>query len=305
VATSTTKPDRLIAGDDGYENYWTYRRHRIGASEAFSAAGGDGLMELYYRKLGKMEPEPISLAMRRGLALEPLLEELVHEHTGNRITDRQVVYFHDAYPELCARVDCEDENGTLVELKTVGRKQAYKLGLGDDCENIPERWFVQCQVQMLLAEQETMFLGVLISDPDEFRLIDVNASPTIQQGAYARCRVFADCVRREEPPFHLAMSPSEVARHYRPIEGETFEADTLLESLIVERQRLSASKAEVGKQLDEINNEIRAILKGRTALFGDGSTLSLVSRQRKGYTVEPSEYTQLVYTEASNGNGRD
>jgi hypothetical protein len=159
---------------------------------------------------------------------------------------------------------------------------------------------------MMLAGKEDMILAAYVLGSDDFRLFDVEANATLQERIYGRCERFIGYLRKQEPPFDLALDPAQVASYYKPIEGETFEADTLLGSLIVERQRLSASKAEASKQLDEVNTEIRAILMGRTALFGDGSTMSLVSRQRKGYTVKASEYTQLIYMEAtSNGNGRD
>jgi predicted phage-related endonuclease len=305
MAASGTKVERYLPGEWDHDRYWERRKQRVGASEAWDAIGAGDPMALYFRKTGATPEEPPSLPMRRGLALEPFLEELVEEQTGNKIKARQVVYYRDDLPAVCARVDCEDDQGQLIELKTINWTQAQRLGLGQDGADIPERWNVQCQVQMLLADVPDMILGAYVLGSDDFRLFDVQASPTLQDRIYNRCERFIEYLKRQEPPFDLALDPSQVAHYYKPVEGETFEAEGILGPLASERLRLTASKAEVTRQLDEVNTQIRSLLKGRTALLGDGSTLSLVTRTRKGYTVEPSEYTQLVYREANHGNGRD
>jgi predicted phage-related endonuclease len=305
MASNGTKAERYLPGEWDHERYWERRKQRVGASEAWDAIGAGDPMGLYFRKIGATPEEMPSLPMRRGLALEPFLEELVQEQTGNKIKARQVVYYRDNLPAVCARVDCEDEQGQLIELKTINWTQAQRLGLGQEGDDIPERWNVQCQVQMLLADVPEMVLGAYVLGSDDFRLFNVVANRKLQAGIYGRCLRFVEYLKRNEPPFDLALDPAQVAHYYKPIEGETFNADAVLEHLIHERKQFTGAISENKNWLDQTNASIRAILKGRTAIFNDGSTMSIATRQRKGYTVEPSEYTQLVYREANHGNGRD
>jgi predicted phage-related endonuclease len=293
---------RFTQDDEEYGDYWRARDGLIGASEAWDAIGMGNPMELYFRKTGQIQPEPPTLAMRRGLAMESFLEKLYQEESGNKIVDRQVVYYNGRYPILCARVDAEDDNETIVELKTVNERAAYAMGLGNhDAEGLPEKWNVQCQVQMMLAGQDAMLLFAYLLGRDETRLFEVDADPTLQARIYLRCQEWFKCFQAKEPPFHLALEPSTVAHYYQPT-GETFEATddlTRLWSL-----RAAAKQSIKGGQtvVDSCDAEIRLALKGRTAIFPDGATLGLATRCRKGYTTKDVEYTQLIYREGgSNG----
>lgn len=89
--------------------------------------------DLADEKLGIAGPQPESVAMRRGAALEPLLAELYTEATGRRVRRSRGMVRHPRIEWAAASLDCTVVGEhRLVELKTTGSRQRFADGLPDD-----------------------------------------------------------------------------------------------------------------------------------------------------------------------------
>lgn len=156
--------------DANRQEWLDRRRQSIGASEAFDVLSRP--LSLYFRKLGLVdEPEP-TWAMRRGLALEPLLKSEYERATGERIVLTQEFCVHPERPEISATADGVTLGGELVEFKSVNHHVAQRE-LGDPgTDQIPDRWRCQAYVQMAVHEAGIVRFAVDVAGM-EFRLYEV------------------------------------------------------------------------------------------------------------------------------------
>jgi predicted phage-related endonuclease len=128
--------------------------------------------------------------MRWGLRLqEPILAGYA-EQTGNRVTpaDPYTVFTTDRYPFLGATLDAtRNDDACPVEVKNVGFKSAE---WGDDgTDQIPERFYVQIMVQMMVTGAREADLAVLFGGR-KLSVYTVEFDEEVAAGLYDAARTF-------------------------------------------------------------------------------------------------------------------
>lgn len=131
----------------------SYRRNRIGASDA-SSIMGIGFMtpnQLFYNKLGLYDPF-ISKAMNKGQELEPMARDCFIRDIGVNV--EPVVVEHEERPWQMASLDGISKDRKLfVEIKTGGETVLNMAKEG----KIPEKYFCQIQHQLEVTGLEKCF----------------------------------------------------------------------------------------------------------------------------------------------------
>lgn len=137
------------------------RRKCIGASEAAAVLGlspWESPADVYYRKIGDVDPEKASEAMERGIALEPMLIDWAKRELRLDTLPNPGTVVHPRFP-IAASPDAVLKNLELIEAKTSSEPSLWGEPGSDE---IPEQYVVQCQQQMLVMKAVRVWVPVLI-----------------------------------------------------------------------------------------------------------------------------------------------
>jgi putative phage-type endonuclease len=274
------------------------RRNGIGASEAAAALGLSPFLtplELYCQKRGLTEGTEETEAMRWGTRLEPLIAAAYEERTGQRIQEQQVFTRHPQSPHLFATIDAVDENGTIVEFKTINSFSARSLG-EQETDAIPEHWVIQAHQQMACMVDPTVVVFAVLVGGQEFRLYEVEWSEKLWGHAKPRLDEFWRCVQAENPPPVLAPSDARaLSRIYSECLGDAWVGQDVA--------RMAEEWDALGKQIRDLDIQ-RDMVKAhlleqlgntRTAVLPDGRKLkrSVVVIPERTVTIKGSQSIRL------------
>lgn len=148
------------------------RQLRIGASDSATAIGMnsfDSMLRLWLVKMGRLPGKEETESMHIGKLMEPVLETLYQERTGDTVVRKQVYFIKDF---MCATLDGIDSEGYNVEFKNVGAAMANRWG-PDGTDQVPHEYLVQVLHQMHVSGLKGTRIGALIGG-SEFRLYYVN-----------------------------------------------------------------------------------------------------------------------------------
>lgn len=144
------------------------RKKGIGASEAAAVVGlspWSTPLEIFLRKTGQLPEKTETDAMRMGHLLEPVIWTRFNELTKIPVVTRPVgLIAHRQHEFILATPDAlvhpENEDLQVGESKSTNWRRAAEMG--ENPEDVPMDWLVQCQQQMLVTELETCRLAVLL-----------------------------------------------------------------------------------------------------------------------------------------------
>lgn len=206
--------------------------------------------------LGLSEPRPPSVAMRRGLALEPLLAELYTEQTGRAAVRSEGMVRHPSIGWAAASLDYT-AGERIVELKTTGSRTRFADGLPQDVE-------AQVQWQLGCTGWPVADVLVMVGD-DVLPVLTVQADPAL----FADLVSVAEDFRRrlaEGGPF--AASDERVRRQYPADDGTMLPATPDLVALSRELADARSALKEAEAREKTVASALRAILLGSSGVDG-------------------------------------
>ena len=117
--------------DMSRESWLWFRRHSIGGSDAAAIVGLNNFrspLGVWLDKMGKVEEEPETEAMRLGRDLEEYVAERFTEATGKKVRRKNAIIYNSAYPFAHANIDREIVGEKAVlECKTTSKLTMRKL----------------------------------------------------------------------------------------------------------------------------------------------------------------------------------
>lgn len=155
---------------------------------------GSSVAKLWGQKTGRLPEDPESYLMRRGKLSEPLLIKLYEGETGRKVirASGEQVQLNPMYPWLGTSLDAVDEDGVYIELKRTTHKFR-------DIEEIPLRWQIQVQHQMVVMGGEKIRL--VMDQPFEMVIIEVPRNERfIEERLLPETEAFWKSLSQDRPP---------------------------------------------------------------------------------------------------------
>jgi putative phage-type endonuclease len=300
------QPVYRVVCDTSDEAAWlAHRGLGIGASEIAILLGESNWgsnLELYYRKTGEFT-EPLqeeSEEMELGRAFEEIARRVVAKRAG--------VALQPIYPQLCQSLVHPWALATCDAITTaVEPVEVKNLNWGFDAEEwseqIPEKYVLQCQQQMLVLGADRCLFGALLSGS---RLIwewvprdEVRIRKIIRAGSE-----FWRHVEDRVPP------PSDGHPHARKVLGrlaangnedtvELYESEMgsqlhAYELAKARHARAATEEKAAQRALDATKDELAKLLgEHRSAVTSTGWTLRWKTTERRGFTVKPNTLHQF------------
>ncbi|MGF6877392.1 YqaJ viral recombinase family protein [Paraburkholderia sp. MM5477-R1] len=284
------------------------RRLGIGGSDCAAALGVDPHVtqrELWERKLGHLPEVEDNERMAAGRHIEPAIAAWASEKYGLQLRQRHQSLVHPKYRWMRANIDrlvVGERRG--VEIKNVDwlvvRQSAEWGPDGSDC--VPERFFLQCHHYMAVVNYPAWDLIACVGG-NELRRYHIDRDPELIELVVEHEHDFWLHVEREEPPEFDYDSPAtlDLIKKLHPGTGGGV-IDLPDEAVHWHGALLEAqSKA---KNYEAVADGCKAHLLD---LMGDAAIGKLATGgeyrrkivQRRGYTVEPCQYTDLRFSKGA------
>ena len=245
--------------------------------------------------LGLAEPQPPSVAMRRGLALEPLLAELYTEQTGRPVVKSEGMVRHPSVEWAAASLDYL-AGDRVVELKTTGSRTRFADGLPQDVE-------AQVAWQLGCSGLDVADVLVMVGD-DVLPVFTVRADPALFGDLLA---VAQDFRRRLAEGGPFATSDERVRRQFPSDDGTVLPATPDLVALARELADARSALKEAEAREKTVASALRAVLLGASGIEGvltyrksadstrvNWPAVALAYRQMLAATVAEAELDALV-----------
>jgi putative phage-type endonuclease len=293
----------IVCNTADREAWLAHRGTGVGASEIPILLGesewGSNL-EMYYQKRGEL-PEQIreqNEAMLWGLLLEAAIVKELSGRAGVLLLDSPARLLRSIEHQWAiATPDALTVEGEPVEVKNL----SHGFSADEWAEQIPEKYLLQCQHQMLVTGAQRCLFGALLWGSklvwewvprDEVRIRRI-----VKVGAE-----FWDCVESGEPPRsdghpNARKALAQQATDDEPVELYESEVGDLLseyESAKVAQEQADAAAKKAKRQADAAKDELaKALGAHRSGVTSSGWTLRWKATERRGYTVEPTTIQQF------------
>lgn len=285
------------------ESAWlTHRNGGVGASEIAILLGASewgSALELYYRKLGELtEEKPDTEQMLWGRLLEPAIRDELCRRAGvTLLRAPQRLLRSTAHPWALATPDGLTTDGDPVEVKNL------TYGYDEDGweEQIPEKYYLQCQHQMLVTGADRCLFGALLLGSRLLWEWVPRDAIAIRRIIHAGSAFWGHVERREPPPSDGHPNARKVlarkATDPEPVELFESEIGGLLEQWFeaAKATQLAESAAKKARRqrdalADELAKHLGDHVSGMTAT---GWSVRWKTIERRGYTVAPATIKQL------------
>lgn len=280
---------------------WQERRKSlITSTRAAAIAGMDPWctpLHIYHEMHGTAQPKDVSPAMKAGLLLEPLVDELYQRaRPGVRFLPEEpyVLFSCDTHDYVAASIDRMCDNGDLVERKTVESWQGWGP---DGTDLVPDRVLLQVQVQMLCTGSQLCEVAAMHRGSCDLRLYQVRAHPALQQRWLTIAEAFWDKVRTRTPPDPVAdhaHTKRLLDAVMRPEDGVSVPLPPECCALVEDYLAARADHRDAEKRKETLMNQLAHAMG--TATFGelpDGTVVTRRVVRAGGYRVEPKEYVRM------------
>lgn len=275
----------------------------IGSSEAATACGlspWESPASLYLRKIGEAEPIEESEAMVWGNRLEPLIADAYTERTGFAFADEQWFTRSKAFPFMLATIDRVRSDGRVVELKTVGARQASEWG-ESGTDEIPRWYTVQVLHQLAVTDSDVADVAALICG-QELRVYTIERDDDVINALIDReCEFWNRVITRNPPAIDLERDARLLTKLFPRAVGEIeFDEETSLKA--EEWDAIRRALTESNKAKDRLQAEILAALgNAGSARLSNGRVLTrkLVHVAERVQTVRAYDYARLSFAKGS------
>lgn len=287
------------------EEWLKARRSCIGASDAAAVCGmsaatwGATALQVYLDKLGLLPEQETNIAMRMGIALEPLLSELYSETTGKALIIPPQMQRHKDFPWIGCNPDryCKDE-ARNVQLKV---SYANSDEWGDPgTDQVPEYYLIQISHEMAVTGLPITDLAVLFKHSNTFAIYTIPRNEElIATIVEIETEFWQEHVLKQIPPDPDYKHPSTLRLMKVMYPGITDGKilDTPADQVDELRKTITAYKAAGDRARDakQEQDEAKAFLlsmMGDAAQLQVGSdwTLTRKAVERKAYEVQATTY---------------
>lgn len=287
---------------DTREAWLKAREHSIGGSEVAAVTGlskYESPFSLWARKTGKIQPEPETLIMRVGHAVEPLIHSELETH-GYTLRDPGLTivrsverpYLHASPDRFVVR---EGVDAGIAEFKSGGSEEGWEDEPRADA-------LVQTQWALLLTGYEVGVIAALIGSGRSFKVYPQGREVELQAVLLEKVDEFWHRhILADIPPAvdWMASTKAALSEMYPKDTGEeiSLPAEDWRESLA------KLSEIKLRQENDkltqaEIENRLRLALGDATSARIEGvGRVSWKLQKRKAYTVKESEFRVLRVTE--------
>lgn len=275
------------------------RRKGIGSSDAAALVGLSKWatpLHVYLEKVGEWN-SPETAPKKAGLRLEQVVADWYFDVTGRRPEwPDTAILAHPSYPWMLASLDRKVWTGTatwVLELKTAREDSEWGTPGTDE---IPDYYNLQVQHQLAVTGWEVGEVAVLFAGQD-FRVYQIPRNEKIISTLIGVEGDFWNRIQRRDPPPPDFEHPRtlELLKNLYGVQsdlevtlaGDAFQAAQRILRIDEERLHLKKEKQALqGELLDAMGPAGLARLSG-------GITLTRKRVKRKGYSVEPTEYTDF------------
>lgn len=164
---------RTVSTKDMTRESWLwFRRHSIGGSDAAAIVGLNSFrspLGVWLDKMGKVDEEPETEAMRLGRDLEEYVAERFTEAAGKKVRRKNAIIYNSEYPFAHANIDREIVGEkAILECKTTSKLTMRKFPDGE----YPPTYYVQCVHYLAVTGAEKAYLAVLVLQ-DGLRVFEI------------------------------------------------------------------------------------------------------------------------------------
>lgn len=278
------------------------RRTGIGGSDVAAILGLNEYSSPYAvwaDKLGLLPDKNDTEAMRLGRDMEAYVADRFCEREGVSVRRVNRILRHPDYPFMLANVDRmvnKSEGKAGLECKTTSVLNLSKFKGGE----YPANYYCQCMHYMAVTGAACWYLAVIVLNQD-FMVYRIERDEDEIAALIKVESEFWQMVQDETPP---PIDGSDATRRaleaVNPMDPDKPPALLYgMEDLIERRDCLNAEKKHVQREIDEINNKLKAGMGGATRGIMRGYELTLRTIQKQPYTVTPKPYTQLYIKEVA------
>lgn len=246
------------------EKWLELRRDGVGGSDASAIMGLNPYsspLKVYLDKIGKLEEQPDSEAMKQGRDLEQYVAERFTEETGKKVKRCNKILQHPDYPFMLANVDrlIVGEDAGL-ECKTTSPYSKFKFSEGE----INPHYYWQSMHYMAVTGLPKWYVAVLILGKD-FQVFCIDRKEDeIAALIDAEQYFWENHVGTRTPPLPIGNESDDEAISVLYPEGD--DAEEVMELDMDDELNLRALKV---KQRDELDAEIKEIDQRCKLALGD------------------------------------
>jgi putative phage-type endonuclease len=305
AARELPRPFEVVVDSDEERDRWLEARcSGIGASEIaviLGASEWESLLELYYRKIGEAPEDETSDHEDEwlfwGRALEDKIRAELCRRAGVELVQVGTLLRSTEHHWALATPDGLTADGEPVETKNI----SWGYDPEEWAEQIPEKYYLQCQQQMLVTGARRCLFGALLWGSRLIWEWVPRDEHTIGRIVAAGSKFWRH-VERREPPL------SDGHPGARKLLGKLAVAENEIELYEPEIEQHLATYQEADVELAEIRKQERTTKKRRDAaadaiaqrmgthrkaFTATGWSFRWETVRRAGYTVAPSEFEQL------------
>lgn len=288
-----------VVCDTSDEARWLAARNTgVGASEIAILLGASewgSNVEIYYRKIGELD-EPLreqTEEMRLGQKFESIAREEVALRAGVTLQAQPSKLLRSAiYPWALATADALTTDGEPVEVKNLN------WGFVEDewAEAIPEKYYLQCQQQMLVTDARRCLFGALVKGSRLVWEWVPRDELAIRRIIRAGEEFWAHVERRECPPSdghpHARKTLGRIAKDEEAI--ELYESDigdlvAAYESAKGQHEKADSTAKKAKRQLEVAKDELAKRLgTHREGFTSSGYRLRWKTTNKRGFEVKPT-----------------
>lgn len=267
-----------------HEEWLDLRKGFIGGSDAGAVMGMNPYSSpfaVWAEKTGKVPGFEGNLTTQVGAYLEDLVATLFTEETGKKVRRKNRMLINDEYPWACADVDrMVVGEKALLEIKTTNSFPAMRKIRGGE---YPEMWYCQMVHYLAVTGLEKAYLAVLINCRD-FRIFELERDEDEIAALMHEEKLFWDRVAANISPDPDGSEATTDALGFIFPEdnGETVRMDGVFPWL-EKRDRLLTAKKALEKDIDTLNNLLKAEMEDNQRLLCDRWTVTWKSQSKKTF----------------------
>jgi predicted phage-related endonuclease len=220
---------------------------------------------------------------------------MYEEDTGNGLLDPNgKTFVHPSHEWKLATVDRFRADGSgIVEIKTARHLRQGEEGWGEPgTDQIPPSYLLQVMHQMDVTGHKRAEVVVLVGG-EELLIYTVNYNETLAGMIHDQCFEMWKRVQENAPPepdwrHHQTIAILEAL--YRPTPDKTITVDHSIAELAGVYAACKEIARKADKEAEEAKAKILHAIGDAETCYTGGYTIKRELVQRKGYTVEPSQY---------------
>ena len=253
---------------------------------------------LWAEKTGKIEVPDLSnnAAVEMGTRLEQFVADLFSEKTGKAVRKQSKMYIHKDYPFMVAHVDrLITGSDELLECKTCS---AFKL---EEWENkIPKEYLLQVIWYLGITGRSRGWIACLIGG-QKFDYKCIEFDEELFNLMVDKAVKFWDMVQTQTPPVILPDDCDTLAEIYAEHTDDLIESQELNDR-VAYVQELKMHRDEIGKEIKEIETELKATIAEKVGLITDSYKVTWKNQTRTALDTErlkeeqPEIYSKYTLT---------